>query len=85
MKKRVYLDMDGTIANLYESANWLQRLRNEDKTIFLECAPMTTEQDLFKIFPQEQFEIMPKKQPAAPVHLMTFDHFFDADDFIICA
>ena len=56
--KKVYLDMDGTIANLYESANWLQRLRNEDKTIFLECAPMATEQDLFKIFPQEQFEII---------------------------
>jgi len=58
MKKRVYLDMDGTIANLYESENWLQRLRNEDKTIFLECAPMTTEKNLFKIFPQEQFEII---------------------------
>lgn len=56
--KKVYLDMDGTIANLYNNANWLQRLRNEDKTIFLECAPMTTEEDLFKIFPQDQFEIV---------------------------
>lgn len=56
--KKVYLDMDGTIANLYESANWLQRLRNEDKTIFLECAPMTTEKDLFTIFPKNQFEII---------------------------
>ena len=50
--------MDGTIANLYECANWLQRLRNEDKTIFLECAPMTTEKDLFTIFPKDQFEIV---------------------------
>ena len=56
--KKVYLDMDGTIANLYECANWLQRLRNEDKTIFLECAPMTTEKDLFTIFPKDQFEIV---------------------------
>lgn len=56
--KKVYLDMDGTIANLYAIDQWLTRLRNEDTTIFLECAQMITQEELFKIFPQEQYEIV---------------------------
>ena len=58
MKKKIYLDMDGTIANLYKQENWLQRLRNEDKTIFLECEPMVSQEQLFKIFPQTEYEII---------------------------
>ena len=50
--------MDGTIANLYEQEDWLQRLRNEDKTIFLECKPMVTQEQLFKLFPPNQYEIV---------------------------
>lgn len=56
-KINVYLDMDGTIANLYGIENWLPRLRNEDSKIFLECAPLITEQKLFETFPEEKFEI----------------------------
>lgn len=57
MKKTVYLDMDGTIANLYEIENWLPRLRAEDKTIFLECEPMISEKELLDKFPTENFEM----------------------------
>lgn len=38
--KTVYFDMDGTIANLYEVDNWLNKLRNEDETPYLEAKPM---------------------------------------------
>lgn len=57
MKKTVYLDMDGTIANLYGIKNWLPRLRAEDKTIFLECEPMISEKELLNKFPTENFEM----------------------------
>lgn len=57
MKITVYLDMDGTIADLYGIENWLPRLRNEDSKIFLECKPMITQETLFEKFPQNQFEI----------------------------
>jgi len=56
--KKVYLDMDGTIANLYTQNNWLERLENEDKTIFLDCKPMTTQETLLKLFPIDKFEIV---------------------------
>lgn len=58
MKKRVYLDMDGTIANLYNINNWLDRLINEDKEIFEECEPMTTQEKLFQLFPICDYEII---------------------------
>ena len=58
MKKIEYLDMDGTIADLYNNTNWLARLRNEDKTIFLECKPIITEETLFNIFPKDIYEIV---------------------------
>lgn len=57
MKKIVYLDMDGTIADLYSIKNWLYRLRHEDPTIFLECKPMITEDKLLRLFPAEEYEI----------------------------
>lgn len=57
MKKTLYLDMDGTIADLYGIENWLPRLRNEDETIFLECKPMISETELLKRFPVEKYEI----------------------------
>lgn len=58
MKKRVYLDMDGTIANLYKINNWLERLQREDKTIFLECEKMVSQEKLFEIFPKKSYEII---------------------------
>ena len=53
----VYLDMDGTIANLYGIENWLPRLRNEDESIFLECAPIVTESELRRHFPESLYDV----------------------------
>ena len=57
MKTVVYLDMDGTIANLYGIENWLARLRNEDSTIFTECETLISETALFELYPVEKYEI----------------------------
>ena len=57
MKTKVYLDMDGTIADLYGIENWLSRLNNSDENIFLECKPIITEEALFSKFPADSFEI----------------------------
>lgn len=54
--RKLYLDMDGTIADLYSINNWLDRLQSEDKTIFLECKPMITQEKLFQMF--GEFEIV---------------------------
>ena len=56
--KKVYLDMDGTIANLYSITNWLERLREEDTNIFKECKPLITQNDLFNLFPSNTYEII---------------------------
>ena len=53
----IFFDMDGTIADLYGIEGWLDRLHNEDKTIFLECAPLISEKELLNKFPAEQYEI----------------------------
>ena len=58
MKKiKVYLDMDGTIAGLYDIAGWLPRLRNEDSHIFEECRPMISEAKLYEYFPKDKYDI----------------------------
>ena len=58
MKKiTVYLDMDGTIADLYNTTDWLERLTNADETPFIEAEPMTTEEELFNIFPTDLYEV----------------------------
>ena len=36
----IFLDMDGTIANLYEVEEWLPRLRSYDARIYREARPM---------------------------------------------
>ncbi len=56
--KKIYLDMDGTIANLYEQKNWLERLQKEDTTIFLECQPLISQKELFRLFPPNYYEII---------------------------
>ena len=56
-KTRVYLDMDGTIADLYGIENWLSRLHASDENIFLECKPMISENDLLKHFPEDKYTI----------------------------
>lgn len=55
--KKVYLDMDGTIADLYGQKNWLERLRKEDTTIFLECQPLISEKELLRLFPSDKYDI----------------------------
>ena len=58
MKKiNVYLDMDGTIADLYGQENWLSRLLNEEENLFATCEPMTTEEVIFRHFPKEQYKV----------------------------
>lgn len=58
MKKiNVYLDMDGTIADLYNEPNWLEDLIAEKVAPFENAKPMTTEEVLFSIFPKDKYEI----------------------------
>lgn len=40
MEKRLYLDMDGVLSSLYTVPKWLEKLRNEDYTPYLEAVPM---------------------------------------------
>lgn len=37
MKKQIWLDMDGTLGNLYAIPDWLERLRAEDPTPYAEA------------------------------------------------
>lgn len=36
----ICLDMDGTFVDLYNVPNWLERLRNEDATVYEEAKPL---------------------------------------------
>ena len=56
-KKTVYLDMDGTIADLYGTNEWLEKLINEDTEIFKECKPLTTQETLFEKYPTDKYDI----------------------------
>lgn len=40
MARMICFDMDGTIADLYHVEGWLEKLRNEDASPYLEAAPM---------------------------------------------
>lgn len=58
MKKiNVYMDMDGTIANLYGQNGWLEDIIAENTRPFEKAEPMTTEETLYKIFPKDKYEI----------------------------
>lgn len=56
-KTNVYLDMDGTIANLYGQTDWLGRLLKEEDNLFATCEPMTTEEVVFKHFPKDKYNV----------------------------
>ena len=56
-KKVVYLDMDGTIADLYGQENWLYMLQNEIAGAFINCKPLTTMESFEKQFPKDQYEL----------------------------
>ena len=57
-RTKVYLDMDGTIFDLYHRENWLERLRDEDETVFWGDYRIITEYDLNHFFPKSDFEII---------------------------
>lgn len=40
MNKMICFDMDGTIADLYAVPNWLEKLRSEDPSPYLDAEPM---------------------------------------------
>lgn len=40
MTKAIYFDMDGTIANLYGVENWLEKIINEDASLYIEALPL---------------------------------------------
>ena len=40
MTKAIYFDMDGTIANLYGVENWLEKIINEDASLYTEALPL---------------------------------------------
>ena len=46
--KYIYLDMDGTIADLYNIDHWLDRIRCEEEGIFLKATPIITEDKLMR-------------------------------------
>lgn len=58
MKTKVYLDMDGTIADLYGQSGWLGALRSEASGIFLRARPLVSEKVLLEKFPKEKYEIV---------------------------
>ena len=40
MVKAIYFDMDGTITNLYGVENWLEKIINEDASLYTEALPL---------------------------------------------
>ena len=46
--KTIWFDMDGTIANLYEVDNWLDKLIAEDETPYAEAKPLLNMSQLAK-------------------------------------
>ena len=58
MKRRVvYLDMDGTIYNLYGINGWLKGLRSEEAGVFSHDERLITEEDQIRYFPPNRYEI----------------------------
>lgn len=44
--KKIYFDMDGTVADLYGEKNWLDNLRNERKGSFINLRPLVDMNEL---------------------------------------
>lgn len=49
MAKKIFFDMDGTIADLYNEENWLSRLQNEQKGLFRNLKVMHDKNKLTKV------------------------------------
>lgn len=48
-KMTIYFDMDGTIANLYGVENWLEKLRAEDVSPYVEAEPLVDMRELSRL------------------------------------
>lgn len=46
---KVYFDMDGTVADFYGQANWLEMLRTETAGAFANCAPLFNPDDFYAV------------------------------------
>jgi phosphoglycolate phosphatase-like HAD superfamily hydrolase len=49
MKTKVYFDMDGTIADLYNVEDWLPKIIKEEKGAYLSAKPLFNQKDLEEI------------------------------------
>ena len=47
--KKIYVDMDGTVANLYGEENWLDNLQNERKGSFINLQPLVDMIELSRV------------------------------------
>lgn len=56
--KKIYLDMDGTIADLYSEPNWLSDLRNEKSNLFLNLKTLISQNELFELYPENEYNIV---------------------------
>lgn len=56
MKKLLVFDMDGTIADLYSVENWLEKLRNEDTSPYIDASPIFNMVQLVSILKRLQLE-----------------------------
>ena len=56
-KQVVYLDMDGTIADLYGQADWLKGLIEEKEGLFIACKPLVTQEMIEEYFPAHSYDL----------------------------
>lgn len=56
MKKLLVFDMDGTIVDLYSVENWLEKLRNEDASPYIDASPIFNMAQLVTILKRLQLE-----------------------------
>lgn len=49
MQKAIYFDMDGTVADLYNVTDWLNKLQNSDVSPYVEAAPLVDMNELNNI------------------------------------
>jgi hypothetical protein len=49
MKKKIYLDMDGTICDLYGVDEWLFKLQHEDASPYIEAKPLVNFSHLARV------------------------------------
>lgn len=49
MNKVIYFDMDGTVADLYNVPNWLEKLRSFDESPYIEAKPLVNMTELEKV------------------------------------